>query len=515
MANNPAADAQIILGGDAHLNVDRKGSFVDTHDIHAVVDDYEGKPTEEERLTLRRVAGSVPTVAYLICIVEFAERSSYYGVQPLFSNFVNRPLPAHGNGYGAPPAGGQGTAGALGMGTVKATAVSQSFSMLTYTLPLLFAWLADTKTGRYKMVFAGVWVCGISHVLMCAAGAPSLLASGNAKIPFFISVYILCLGAGSDLGNVLRVLGICFKRGGIKRMFGKGKGFFEPAKPSVIALSGSPIEVPWNDAFVNDVRRAFQATGIFCFFPIQYINDNGLGNSASALSTMLTTNGVPNDVIGNFNSLSIIIAAPILNFGLYPLLRKYKIHYGPVSRMTTGLLMSAIGGVGYTVLNYYAYKLGPCGNKGTSLSCVDENGDSLVSSITIWYMAIPYAIGGISELFINVPAYGIAYSHAPKNMRGLVAALNLLSTGFAYAFGLAFAGLVKDPYLTWVFGAPSIIGFVAAATFYWLFRDMDNEEYEISDNGDYHLEGAQPAAAATSSAGSVSEKGVGVDEKKV
>jgi dipeptide/tripeptide permease len=82
------------------------------------------------------------------------------------------------------------------MGTVKATAVSQSFSMLTYTLPLLFAWLSDTKTGRYKMVFAGVWVCGIAHVLMCAAGAPNLLANGNAKIPFFISVYVLCIGAG-------------------------------------------------------------------------------------------------------------------------------------------------------------------------------------------------------------------------------------------------------------------------------------------------------------------------------
>jgi hypothetical protein len=78
IANNPAADAQIILGGDAHLNADRKGSFVDVHDgSFPVLDEhYDGKPTEEERTTLRRVAGKVPTIAYLICIVEFAERSS-------------------------------------------------------------------------------------------------------------------------------------------------------------------------------------------------------------------------------------------------------------------------------------------------------------------------------------------------------------------------------------------------------------------------------------------------------
>jgi hypothetical protein len=77
-ANNPQADAQMILGADAHLNVDRKGSFVATHDASVALPDmhYDGKPTEEERVTLRRVAGKVPTIAYLICIVEFAERSS-------------------------------------------------------------------------------------------------------------------------------------------------------------------------------------------------------------------------------------------------------------------------------------------------------------------------------------------------------------------------------------------------------------------------------------------------------
>lgn len=48
------------------------------------------EPTEEERHTLRRVTGRIPPIAYLICFVEFAERASYYGVQPLIGNFVNR-----------------------------------------------------------------------------------------------------------------------------------------------------------------------------------------------------------------------------------------------------------------------------------------------------------------------------------------------------------------------------------------------------------------------------------------
>jgi hypothetical protein len=100
-------------------------------------EDYEGKPTEEEMAVLRRVPGTIPVIAYLICVVEFCERASYYGVQPLISNYVNRPLPDGGNGWGAPPPGDQSTAGALGMGTVVANAVTQSFSMLAYALPLL------------------------------------------------------------------------------------------------------------------------------------------------------------------------------------------------------------------------------------------------------------------------------------------------------------------------------------------------------------------------------------------
>ncbi|KAK4239240.1 general substrate transporter [Achaetomium macrosporum] len=556
-------------------------------DPAAMEEDYEGKPTEEELAVLRRVPGKIPIIAYLICVVEFCERASYYGIQPLIANFVNRPLPDGGNGWGAPPVGDQQTAGALGMGTQVANAVTQSFSMLAYLLPLIFGYLADAKTGRFKLICWGVGVFGIAHILMVGAGAKDLLANGNAKAPFFISVYILSVGAamfkpnvspllldqvtttvpkvvtlpsgerviedpesttervmlwfylminiggfmgvatsysekyigwwlafliplilylplplilwflqkrlvlhppgGSDLPNVFRVLGICLRRGGVMNI---GRhGFWDLAKPSNIAAAGlsDRYKTQWNDQFVEDVRRAFQATGIFCFFPIQYINDNGLGSAASFLSTMLETNGVPNDVIQNFNSLSIIAFAPVLNYGLYPLLRKMNIHYGPVARITTGLALSTLGGVGYTILNYYAYKESPCGEYGSS-DCTVGTG---VAPITIWWMAIPFAIGGISELFVNVPAYGIAYSRSPVNMRGVVSAINLLSTAVAYAIGLACSSVITDPYLTWDFGGPAIAGGVLTIIFYFTFRHIDKEEYVLStseNDKDYHLE---------------------------
>ena len=103
-------------------------------------------------------------------------------------------------------------------------------------------------------------------------------------------------------------------------------------------------------------------------------------------------------------------------------------------------------------------------------------------------MAIPYALGGISELFVNVPAYGIAYSRAPKNMRGVVSAINLLNTAVAYAIGLACSAVVRDPYLTWVFGGPSIVGGVLTVIFYFMFRHIDKEEYMLSEDAERVLE---------------------------
>lgn len=76
-------------------------------------------------------------------------------------------------------------------------------------------------------------------------------------------------------------------------------------------------------------------------------------------------------------------------------------------RICTGFFLSTLGGVAYTVLQYYAYKTSPCGYYGSSdPRCVDNG---LTSPIPIWWMGLPYSIGGISELFINVPGIYSVY----------------------------------------------------------------------------------------------------------
>ncbi|KAK7994371.1 hypothetical protein PG991_015959 [Apiospora marii] len=554
--------------GDAHAPI---------YDIAVLNQDYEGKPTEEERATLRRVPGKVPVIAYLLCAVEFCERASYYGCAQIWTNYINRPLPKGGNGMGAVPYGSQANQGALGLGEQIANATTQSFTLLAYLLPLFVGYLADTRFGRYNMIFWGVIVCGVAHVLIVAGGAKALIANDTAKIPFFIGVYILSIGAamfkpnvtpllldqlsshvpvvktlksgerviedpehstervmlwfylliniggfmstattycarlvgwwlafliplilylplpllliwlkprlilhkpgGSDFPNVFRVIGHCMRRGGVWRI-GR-KGWWDPATQTYQRAHGLPVETHYPEEFVTDVKRTMQATGMFCIFPVQIWNDQGLGSSANYLSTMLRGDGVPNDVVSNFNSLSIILGGPILNYFFYPLLRKRSIHYGPVARITTGFAIATLGGIGYCVLCYKAYQLSPCGWHGsTDPRCVEEG---LVADISLWWEALPTpsAASPSSSSTCRVP-YGIAYSRAPINMRGLVSAINLASTAIAQIVNLAATAAITDPHLVWDFGAIAILGAITTVWFYWFFRHIDKEEYVLS-----------------------------------
>ncbi|TVY44639.1 Peptide transporter PTR2 [Lachnellula cervina] len=609
-------EAQVVVGSEAPAAFSEKGPMfhADSYNQHGaeVLADGETAATEEELSTLRRVAGSIPMTAYLLCAVEFAERGSFYGVKQVFNNFVNRPLPAGGNGGGAPPRGTQQTAGALGKGTVVAAAVVSSFSFLVYALPMFGGWLADTRWGRFRTICVGVAICGIGHVIMVIAAIPSVLKAGHAYAPFMISVYILAIGSalfkpcisvvlldqnphkkpvsktlesgerviidpgatterimlwfyvlinigaflgvataylaklvafwpafllpgiiyfllppllwylyprlilhkpgGSDLGNIFKILGICFKRGGLKSI-GR-KGFFNHAKPSVIAQSNNPISVPWSDLFISDVERAFQACGIFLFTPIFAINDGGVGGASDALSVMLTTNGVPNDVIQNFNPLVILLGAPLFNYVLYPLLRKYRINFGPIKRMFLGMLICSIASVGWAIITHYAYATGPCGDHASSLTCVDKNGVSLVSPVSIWWTAIPLSITALCEILVNVTAYAIAYSHAPKNMRGLISACNCFMSAIQYAINLATAPAISDPHIVWAFAGPSIVGFVSAWVFWYMYKDLDHDEYVLNDDLYDNTVVSTPHSDRTSDVEGASTE-VGADEKNL
>ena len=81
-----------------------KGVIEVTKPISPVSSDYNDDrngqdPTEEEKQTLRKVAGPISYAGYMLCFVEAANNASYYGVTGILANFIQRPLPPGGNGW--------------------------------------------------------------------------------------------------------------------------------------------------------------------------------------------------------------------------------------------------------------------------------------------------------------------------------------------------------------------------------------------------------------------------------
>ena len=95
----------------------------------------------------------------------------------------------------------------------------------------------------------------------------------------------------------------------------------------------------YGPVFVDEVRVSISACKIFLFIPIFAIADGGFGSVQTSQAASMIANGVPNDLISNFNPLTIITVAPILNFGSYPLLRKWNLVPSAMARMSFGFVL--------------------------------------------------------------------------------------------------------------------------------------------------------------------------------
>jgi hypothetical protein len=51
------------------------------------------EPTAEDWKTMREVADKVPASAYLVIVIEFCERFTYYGLSGPFQNYIQNPAP--------------------------------------------------------------------------------------------------------------------------------------------------------------------------------------------------------------------------------------------------------------------------------------------------------------------------------------------------------------------------------------------------------------------------------------
>jgi POT family proton-dependent oligopeptide transporter len=126
---------------------------------------------------------------------------------------------------------------------------------------------------------------------------PFLLWWGNSRL-------IKLPPQGSVVPDALRVLRHCFANGGVWRIGRGGEEWWAKAKPSRLMQSGADMsKVVWDDQFVEEVRQTVNACVVFLLIPIFILADGGMGNNMNDMSTAMVLQGIPNDLLGNFNSI--------------------------------------------------------------------------------------------------------------------------------------------------------------------------------------------------------------------
>ncbi|SPO30545.1 probable PTR2 - Di- and tripeptide permease [Ustilago trichophora] len=158
-----------------------------------VTDDDFVAPTEQELSSLRRVPEKLPWTTYAIAFCELAERFSYYGCVQVFQNFIQQPRPANSR-TGAGGANNQ--SGALDEGQRAATGLTTFNSFWVYCMPLLGAYLADTRWGRFKTICIAVAIAMVGHVLLVISAVPTVLDNQDGAMACFV-IAIIIMGVGT------------------------------------------------------------------------------------------------------------------------------------------------------------------------------------------------------------------------------------------------------------------------------------------------------------------------------
>ncbi len=142
---------------------------------------------------------------------------------------------------------------------------------------------------------------------------------------------------------------------------------------------------------------------MFAYYPLYWLTYNQLNNNLISQAATMKLNGVPNDVVGNLDPLALIILIPICDFLIYPALRKIKINFTPIKKITAGFFTGAAAMIWAAVIQAYIYRQSACGDQASSCDPVDIN---------VWAQTGAYVLIALSEIFASITSLEYAFSTA-------------------------------------------------------------------------------------------------------
>jgi POT family proton-dependent oligopeptide transporter len=190
--------------------------------------------------------------------------------------------------------------------------------------------------------------------------------------------------------------------------------------------------------------------------------------------------GVPNELVNNLNPLFLVIMIPIMERVIYPALRRMKVNFTPIKRITFGFFLASVAMVYATVIQYYIYKKSPCGKFA---STCPELAEPVPAPLSVWLQAPSYIIMGLSEIFASITGLEYAFTKAPERMKSVVMSIFLFTSAVASAIEFGLVGVSADPYLIWMYASTTIASFVGGIAFWFMFRSLDAQEDALNTIG--------------------------------
>jgi POT family proton-dependent oligopeptide transporter len=358
-------------------------------------------------------------------------------------------------------------------------AMTSSRIYLYFYLMINVGALIGQITMTYSEKFVGFWLSYLLPTIVFFL-CPIVLWAGRKR-------YILTPPKGSIFGTAWRTFKLAARgKWSINpvttvRNF-KKPGFWDNAKPSMIAPEDRPAWMTHDDIFVEELARALNACLVFCYFPLWWLTYNQINNNLTSQAAVMRTNGIPNDVLSNLDPFALIILIPICDRIIYPGLRKLGINFTPIKRMAFGFFTGSAAMVWACVIQQYIYWNSECGYNAAG---VHDDGETPCApvDINVWAQTGSYVLIAISEIFASITGLEYAFSKAPKSMRSMVMAVFLFMSAFSNALGEAFVPLSADPLLVWNYGSMAVLSFICG-TFFWIqFRHLDAQEHHLNEIG--------------------------------
>mmetsp|Transcript_10610 Transcript_10610/g.36677 ORF Transcript_10610/g.36677 Transcript_10610/m.36677 type:complete len:669 (-) Transcript_10610:64-2070(-) len=247
--------------------------------------------------------------------------------------------------------------------------------------------------------------------------------------------YIATPAQGSYLGDFFKLLwGSIRCLDGGKPSDGKPIRCFEKLK----GVAGMP-----NDRLIDEFRMMLITSSIFVPFSLfWFANSQMYSWGYNQCDPALKIQGwMDCNQMQTMNALSILIAIPIIDFAVYPILAKMNIKLTHVHKIGAGMVIMGAAIIIMGVIQIFINKNGKYLGASSSSYVWDDPDDPKQLSI---YVQLPvFVLSGVAEVVGNIATLELAYVGSPPSMKSLVMAFGLMTS-----CGGAIIGFIVNPFYT-------------------------------------------------------------------